>query len=138
MNKKIIESPVIISNKLKNQDIKWCVIGSSSLALQNVNVKPPDIDILTDKEGAYKINTLLKTYEITPVKFSKTVQFSSHLGTFLINGIKVEIMGDLSIFIKGKWSQEIRKRLHSRKNVNYKGNVIPVSPLEAHLKSYKI
>jgi len=69
--KKIIKVLKIILGKLKNKKIKWVVVGSTSLALQRVKISPKDIDILTDKEGAFKINEIFKNYQAKPVRFSQ-------------------------------------------------------------------
>jgi len=138
MKRKILKIIKFINKTLKPSDINWCLIGSVSLFLQGVKIQPHDIDILTDKEGAYKINKLFKKYEIQGVKPSKTELFYSFFGRFVIKGILVEIAGDMSIFLNGKWSKEIMKRLTLKKYVNYKGIIIPVSPLKEQLESYKL
>lgn len=59
----------ILCARLSNQDVAWVLVGSTSLALQRVDVTPRDIDILTDEAGAYKINELLKDCEVRPVAY---------------------------------------------------------------------
>lgn len=44
-----------IYDRLKNEKVNWGVTGSLSFALQEVPVEVHDIDIQTDKEGAYEI-----------------------------------------------------------------------------------
>jgi len=133
---KIIEILKIINQKLKNQKIRWVLVGSASLVLQGVKIKSKDIDILTDKEGAFKINKLLKKYEVKPIKFGESNMFQSYLGEFRINEIKVEVMGNLKEKIKGKWS-DFSQRLISPKVIKIKGMDLPVSPLKKQLDSYK-
>jgi predicted nucleotidyltransferase len=60
ISRKFIRVLKIISKKLENQKIKWVLVGSTSLALQGVNIKPKDIDILTDDEGVFKFNEIFK------------------------------------------------------------------------------
>ena len=48
-------------------NIKLAVDGSTSLALQGIDVTPHDIDILTDREGAIRIQESLKKYNIGQV-----------------------------------------------------------------------
>jgi len=140
VEQKIIKVLKIIYQKLKNQKIKWVLVGSTSLALQGVKIKPKDIDILTNKEGALKINELFKEYEVKPVKFGRLKiggreLFESYLGKFKIKGVKVEIMGNLKEKLGRKWIY-LHKRLKSPKIVKIEGMKIPVSPLEEQLKSY--
>ncbi len=133
---KIINSFRFIISKLEQSDINWCLVGSLSLYLQSVKIKAKDIDILTDKEGAYQINRIFEEYEIQKVQFSKSDLFYSHYGKFSIKGVITEIMGDLSIFIDGKWTSDIRNRLNSKEILLYEGLKIPISPLQDQLKSY--
>ncbi|MFX1469419.1 MAG: nucleotidyltransferase domain-containing protein [Promethearchaeota archaeon] len=139
INKKLhqlLDSLKFIISKLEQTDINWCLVGSLSLYLQGVKIKPNDIDILTDKEGAYKLNKIFDEHEIQKVQFNKSNLFYSHYGKLNINGVIVEIMGDLRIFIDGEWTKNIRSRLNSKKIIFYKGLKIPVSPLQDQLKSY--
>jgi hypothetical protein len=66
---KVVEK---IGKLLEGKKIKWAIVGSTSLALKGIEIEPKDIDILTTKEGAYKISSLLKEYEAKPVKFGRT------------------------------------------------------------------
>jgi predicted nucleotidyltransferase len=138
---KIVAVLKIINRKLKNQKIKWVLVGSTSLALQGVKIKPKDIDILTDKEGAFRVNKLFKNYEVKPVEFGRLKiggkeLFESYLGKFKIKGVKVEVMGNLKEKLGRKWIY-LDKRLKSPKIVKIEGMKLPVSPLQEQLKSYE-
>jgi predicted nucleotidyltransferase len=124
-----------VSKFLKGKRIRWAIVGSTTLALQGIEIKPKDIDILTTKEGAYKISSILKEYEIKPVKFRRSKIFSSHFGRFLIDGIKVEVMGGLKGKIGGKWVS-LTGRLKRLEKVKV-GNIrIPVPRLKDQLEVY--
>jgi len=137
----IIEALKVISQKFKNRKIKWVLVGSVSLALQRVKISPKDIDILADKDSAFKMNKILKEYEVKPVKFGRLKIkgrefFKSYFGEFKINGVKVEIMGNLKEKSGKKWLS-LSKRLSSPKIIEIQQGVkLPVSPLEDQLKSY--
>jgi len=140
MEYKIIKVLKIIYRKLKNRKIKWVLVGSTSLALQGVKIRPKDIDILTDKEGAFKINESFKKYEFKPVEFGclkigGRELFKSYLGKFRIKGVKVEVMGNLKEKLGRKWIY-LYKRLISPKIVEFGGMRLPVSSLKEQLKSY--
>ena len=68
LSKKVISALKIIYKKLKKEKINWVLVGSINLALQGIKIRTKDIDILTDKKGAFKINKLFKEYEVEPVK----------------------------------------------------------------------
>lgn len=134
VSKKFIKVLKIITQKLKNQKIKWVLIGSTSLALQGVKVKQKDIDILTNKKDVFKINKLLKHYEIHPVKFGSFEIFESYFGEFKIENIKVEVIADLKVKLGNKWTS---KRLPSQKTLEIDGMKITVLPLSEELKAYE-
>ena len=46
--------------------------GSTSFALQGMDVQAHDIDIQTDEASAYKLGTLLKEHCVEPVRFCGT------------------------------------------------------------------
>jgi predicted nucleotidyltransferase len=138
MNKDILEALELISEKLKNKKIKWVISGSTSLLLQGILAKANDIDIMTDKEGAFRISKIFKDYELKPVKFSRTKIIKSYWGKLKIGDKEVDIMGEFSEKIGNKWVNISRQRLESHK-IKKIGNIeVPVTTLESHLSSYKV
>lgn len=116
--------------------VHWVLVGSLSLALQGVNIRPKDIDILTDKAGALKCNELLKDFCLEPIKWSKTDTFASYFGKFRIKNLLVEIMGDLEIKDQNTW-RKIESRLKAVRSVQINDIRVPVSPLKEQLESYQ-
>jgi hypothetical protein len=109
--------------------------GSFSLALQSVAVVARDIDLMTDRQGAFTINALLKKYEKKKVEYSETENACSFFGVFEIQGVKVEVMGDYKEKQGNKWVS-LSKRLVNPRIIEVDGMRIPVSPLEDQLISY--
>ena len=138
INQNIIKALKVLIQKLENKNIKWTLVGSTGLALQGVKVEPNDIDILSDKDGALQINKLLKDYEVKPVApDSPCENFKSHFGTFLIEGVEIEVMGDFKI--KSKVTEEwicASSLLVDPDIIEIKGVKVPVSPLRESLKMY--
>jgi predicted nucleotidyltransferase len=128
--KKVLEYLV---KKLKG--INWALVGSTNLAIQGVDIKPHDIDILTDKEGIYAIEKILKRFEKEPVMFRETKQFKSNFGIFEIDDIKIEVMENLQNRIKNKWVRT--NDLSKRKFIKFEGIELPVIPLEEEYRVYK-
>ncbi|MDP2908483.1 MAG: hypothetical protein Q8N77_01625 [Nanoarchaeota archaeon] len=92
-----IEVLRIISKKLEGKNINWCLIGSTNLALQGIEIEPNDIDIMADKQGAYEIGELLGEYETRPVQYKEAGTFAGYKGKFKINNIEIEVIGELKI-----------------------------------------
>ena len=104
--------------------------------MQDVNVEPHDIDLLTDRQGAFRINEILKKYEKKKAEYAETEKVSSFFGVFEIQGVKVEVMGDYRERQGTKWVS-LSKRLVNPKIIKVEENRIPVSSLGDHLVSYR-
>jgi hypothetical protein len=92
---KIVSALKIIYVKLHNKDILWILSGSTSLAIQGVDIKiNNDIDILTDKKGSKEIDKLLEEFRIKTPEYTTTDKYKSFYGIYQINNIKVEVMGE--------------------------------------------
>jgi hypothetical protein len=126
----------LLCKGLETHDVRWVLAGSLSLALQGVNVEPHDIDLLTDRQGAFRINAMLKKYEKKAVDYAETEKVSSFFGVFEIQGVKVEVMGDYRERQGTKWVS-LSKRLANPKTIEVDGIRIPVSSLEDQLVSYR-
>ncbi len=84
-----------IATRLTDQAINWVVTGSLGFALQGLPVQPHDIDLQTDAHGAYALERCFSTSSVRPVRVSQTERIQSHFGAFVLNGIQVEIMGNI-------------------------------------------
>ena len=122
--------------RLSNTDVNWVVTGSLGFALQGVPVQPNDIDIQTDKAGAYAIESLFADVVIRKVEFSATERIKSHFGALQIDGIEVEIMGDIQKRgADGVW-EEIVDPARYRLMVEIDGMLVPVLSLEYEYQAY--
>ncbi|BED92547.1 MAG: hypothetical protein RsTaC01_0304 [Candidatus Paraimprobicoccus trichonymphae] len=135
--RKNIEILKIIMDKIDaKDDINWVIAGNMSLALQGVEVDVNDIDIISDRCGAEKLNKLLSEFCIKPLKYSFTENYRSFYGIYKINNIKVEIMGNFQYKLKsGRWS--IPNQLSYIEIYNFKNMQIPVLTLTQELKEYE-
>lgn len=126
----------IIEKKLDYHMIKWIVVGSLSLALQKVKINPDDIDIVSDKKSIYAIQKLFNKYTTRKLKFLRSETFESYFGELEINGIKVQLMGNLKEKIGYQWT-DLLIRLKNPKIITKYGIKVPVSNLEDQLRSYE-
>jgi hypothetical protein len=98
-----------IVTRLKGNPVNWVVTGSLGMALQGVPVEIHDIDIQTDKDGAYEIERCFTEYVVKSVHYSESVRIRSHFGALEIDGIKVEIMGDVQKRLDDKgWETSVK------------------------------
>jgi len=117
-------------------EINWAVTGSLGLALQGMDVDVHDIDIQTDKSGAYDIENRLSQHVVRNVEFSTSEKICSYFGELSIDGIKVEIMGDIQKRLPdGIWEDPI-DICSNRCFIEYDGLSIPVISLEYECEAY--
>jgi hypothetical protein len=127
----------IIHDKVGKTDIIWAVTGSLGFALQGIPVSPHDIDIQTDKNGAYRIGDLLAEYVVEMVSYSSTDEVRSYFGVLSIGSIRCEIIGDIEKRLdNGTWSPapDLRDHIHY---VEVDKMRIPVLSLQYECQAYK-
>ena len=125
-----------INERLSNTSVNWAVTGSFGFALQGVPVEPNDIDIQTDKRGAYEIERRFSEFMTKRVTFSSTERIRSHFGELMIDGIKVEIMGDIQKRLEdGSWENPVDLE-HHKQVVEVEGMQVPVVSLEYEYQAY--
>ncbi len=125
-----------INTRLNITSVNWAVTGSLGFALQGVPVKPNDIDIQTDKRGAYEIERHFSEFMTKRVTLSSTEKIRSYFGEFMINRIKVEIMGDIQKSLEdGSWENPVDLEQHKRV-VEVEGMQVPVLSLGYEYQAY--
>jgi len=125
----MIKALLTIAKTLEPAGVRWAVTASAGLALQGVDVSPADLDINTDKRGAYEIAMLFKERVVTPVGYRRSPRYRSHFGELEIEGVKVEIMGNLRVFGGGRWSPARSPANRKIARIDVEGVSIPVVPI---------
>lgn len=137
----MIESRLIkvlhkLHNHLNTDEVDWVVTGSLGFALHGMDVEVHDIDIQTDKAGAYEIERRFLPYVIRNIEFSSSERIHSYFGELNIDGVKVEIMGDIQKRLAdGTWEDKIDV-CNKRRFINYQGLSVPVMSLEYECEAY--
>jgi hypothetical protein len=117
--------------------IKWAVTGSLGMVLHGMQMEIHDIDLQTDKEGAYEIERRLVRYLAKLVHFKASERIRSYFGVFEIDGIKIEVMGDMQHILPGqKWDSPVDLS-SCRDWVEYADMQIPVITLEHEVEAYQ-
>ncbi|MCR5102297.1 MAG: hypothetical protein K6B41_13145 [Butyrivibrio sp.] len=127
-----------IYNLLQNSKEKtcWGLTGSTSFAIQGMDVEPHDMDIQADESTAYLLDELLADYVIQPVKFYGNKTIRSHFGKFIVDGMEVEVMGDIQKKNNGEW-EDIIPLVRLLDYVNWNGYQIPVLKLSYEAEAYR-
>ncbi|SEL95027.1 hypothetical protein SAMN04488688_10781 [Paenibacillus sp. cl141a] len=131
-----IEVLKLLEDELSKTEVNWALTGSTSFALQGMQYEPDDIDIQTDQEGAYEIQSLFKEHIRREVSFSTKNNIRSYFGELNINGVSVEIIGDIQKFDGTEW--ERTPNLHEIKHyINVFNLKLPVLTLEYEVEAYR-
>lgn len=124
-------------HELQGSNVNWVVTGSLSFALQGLPLTPHDIDIQTDEAGAYEIERRFALYITRKVVFSSTERIRSHFGALLIDGIKVELMGDVQKRLEdSRWEEPVDLDCH-KLFVAFEDMDVPVLSLEYEAQAYR-
>ena len=118
--------------------LPWVITGSLGFALQGLEVEVQDVDIQTDRAGAYEVERRLSSHVVRPVAWSESGRIRSHFGALEIGGVKVEIMGDLQKrMMDGRWEEPVDV-IRNRRWVMWQGLRLPVLSLEYEYQAYRI
>jgi len=122
---------------LQDSGVNWALTGSLSFVLQGLPLEPHDIDIQTDEAGAYEIERRFSSRVSRRVTFSSSEHMRSHLGVLLIEGVQVEIMGDIQKRLAdGIWEAPVDLSCH-KQFVSFEGMQVPVLSLEYEAQAYQ-
>ena len=123
--------------ELRDYDIAWAITGSLNFALHGLPVEVHDIDVQTDKDGAYMIEQLFAEFVTKKVARRTSTYMRSYLGAFVLDGITVEVMGDMEKRLeRGEWGEPVNVCDH-RETITYEGMTIPVLSLEYEEIAYR-
>ena len=126
-----------ICERLGDGTAHWALTGSLSFALQGLPVEVNDVDIQADAAGAYEIERRFAELVTQPVAFSCGERIRSHFGALCIEGIRVEIMGDIEKCGEdGTWEAPPDLEQHTR-TVELEGMRVPVLCLEYECEAYR-
>lgn len=139
-----------LNARLPGETLLWAITGSTAFALRGLPFTPNDIDLQTDAANAYAVANLLQEFVVQPVTFSGTDRIRSHFGQVQMNGVKVEIMGDVEKWVNGSldklndveqpgtgfWEPPPNLAQH-REFVQLDGMALPVLSLAYECKAYE-
>lgn len=126
-----------ICTRLEDTGILWALTGSMNMAVQGMNIAMHDIDLQTDRAGAYQIESIFPEYVVEPVRYLASERMRSHLGKLMIDGIQVEIIGALQKLLHDQtWEATVEVGEH-RCWVEVEGLRVPGLSLEYEYRAYR-
>lgn len=126
-----------IAQRLGDLEIAWCITGGLGFALHGICLPVNDIDLQTDREGAYRIEGAFSDHIVRRVTFSQSTRIRSHFGELYVEGVRVEIMGALQKRqLDGSWEPPVDVLKH-RQVVNLDSLSLPVMSLAYEEQAYR-
>ena len=127
-----------LCDRLDDTAVTWAVTASTNLALRGIPVDPGDIDVMTDGPGAEAIERRLEAYVESEVVRSRAAEhrIASDFGVLDIDGVRVEIMGDVEHLVDGEWVSAADVAAN-REFVGVGGHDVPVMALEREREGYR-
>lgn len=126
----------VLYERLDHLEIHWAITGSFGFALHGIPVAVHDIDVQTDREGAYEIERCLAECVIQPVAFRMSERITSHFGALSVEGVEVEIMGDIQKRLPdGRWDEPPNLAEHTERLL-VDGMRVPVLSVEYEYEAY--
>jgi len=123
--------------RLSSADVTWAITGSLAHRLHGIPIDIHDIDVLTDKRGAYEIASLFEREIVRRVKFRQAENVRSHFGELNLHGMAVEIIGDMETRRPdGSWEGPVEVAAHIL-SVDYDGMAVPLMSLEYECGAYE-
>jgi hypothetical protein len=109
---------------------------SESQRQKGISIDYHDIDIQSNGDGVYAIERALSEFVIRPVQWSSTACIRSHFGALRIEGIQVELMGDVQHRLAdGRWDEPV-EIARQRRWVSYGNLALPVLDLAYEYEAY--
>jgi hypothetical protein len=126
----------ILLRRLPPGEILWVLTGSGGLRLQGVDVPVRDLDVQGDEPGVYAIAHRMAECVQAPVYFRESAQMRSHYGALEIDGIKVELMGDVQHRLSDSAWQPAPDLPSLRRWVAWGDHAVPVLDLAYEADAY--
>lgn len=92
-----------IARQLNGHGIPYHVVGGVALALHGVPIRTADIDVETDRAGAYFVHEVFPDQVALPVAWRESECYRSHFGCLDFGGVQVEIMGQIERRNGSEW-----------------------------------
>jgi len=137
LQRRLLDALGCICAILNESEAVWALTGSMGFALHGIETPVHDIDIQTDRSGTYEIEKRLEQHVTRRVHFSETKSIKSHFGALRIDGVDVEIMGDIQKRLPdGTWEPPVDIRRH-REFIEVNGLRIPALSIEYEVQAYE-
>lgn len=124
-------SKIIIRIAKQIDDLNYVLIGSANLAIQNIDLNPRDIDILTDKTGMAEFDKRFSKFRTKKKYYDKSDGRNSWRAFYEIEGIEIEVLQNVNYLCRPK--DELNKTVY----IDIDNQKIKCSNLQSELFAYE-
>lgn len=129
---------LILQRTSGQKGLVWALTGSTSFALQGMDLTVNDIDVIADRESAEKIAALLSDFVTEAMENSSARYIRSYFGRFSVLGADLDLMGDPErMGLDGVWQKPVSLPPLIR-YLDYQGLRLPVLDLAFEEKAYRL
>jgi ubiquinone/menaquinone biosynthesis C-methylase UbiE len=122
-----------IAQRLRADEIPFKVVGGASAALHDVPIPVRDLDLELSVPDIYRFQALYASHALEPAALCENETYRSHFGRYEIDGMQVEVMGDLHRRERDRWTPTWSS---TQATVDLEGTPCPVSWLEEETLAY--
>ena len=122
-----------IARRLDEANVRYTVVGGTSLVLHGLPLPVKDLDIETDPDDAYRFAELFAARIVESVALKESRSYRSHFGRFDFDGVQVEVMGRLERREGDGW---VPTEVVNTESVDLEGTPVRVSWLEEETLAY--
>lgn len=128
----------LLLDRLQGMTEPWALTGSLGITLQGVLLEVHDIDLQSSAAGVHAIAERLAETVRRPVYWRESERIRSHSGVLEIDGLQVEIMGDVQKRLPdGSWEAAVDVAVQ-RVWVPFGERQLPVLSLEHEARAYAL
>ncbi len=126
----------LILDRLEGLGHPWALTGSLSIALRGMPLVPRDIDLQSDRAGAVAMAARMSAYQVEQVQLRESEQIRSYIGHLEMEGLKVEIMGDVQKRGPAGWdpAPDLSRWIET---IPFRGRQLPVLSLGYEAEAYQ-
>ncbi len=116
------------------ENVDWWLTGSAALAIRGIDCVPPDIDIITDGDGAKQLGRAMSEWLVEPVQESHG-WIARWFGRAFTQA-RIEWVGDVEKWVDDRGPSDFGPAARTRlQTARWRGYTIRVPPLEMQLEA---
>ncbi len=132
---RFLDALQVIMESLSGVPANWVITGSLGMALQGLPVEVHDIDLQSDREGAYQVEAALSEFVTEPLHDARSEKIWPDLGRLKVLGVSVDLMGGVRKRSETGWGEPVNLT-HVKHYVKMGDDWLPVLSIAYEAEAY--